>query len=181
MPSETPPQSQRIEDFVIRPRHSVRERELARRLRELPEEDRFTFIRTLLDKDFEVGLVLASACLRDKNYFKAILDYGLKNHSSRIELFLKRVIPRLGFRKVLHLITDKLSTEPKAVEHAAYYLWVFRPKNDLAAYQGLLKLNDLLRARGLRTPPSDNSLCFWMAHYLRIMKYRMFKARPKKV
>lgn len=141
-----------IEDYVTRPRNSVRERELARRLRQLPEEDRFTFIRTLLDTDFVVGLILASACLRQKKYFEAILDYGFKNHSSRIELWLQCVIPRLGFRKVLHLVTDKLLTEPKAVEKAAYWLWGLRPRNDPAARQGLLKLNDLLREQGLMTP-----------------------------
>lgn len=142
-----------LEDFITRPRNSVRERKLARRLRQLPEEDRFTFIQDLLNKDYVVGLALASTCLRDKSYFKAILEHGLKPaNASHIELWLKCVIPRLGFRKVLHLVTEKLSTEPKGVERAAYWLWGFRPKNDPAAHQGLLKLNDLLRDKGLMTP-----------------------------
>lgn len=144
-----------IEDFVIRPRDSVRERELARRLRELPEEDRFTFIYNVLDEDPEVGLMLASACLRDKKYFQAILSHGLKTGGAgSIELWLKCVIPKLGFRKVLQSVTDKLSSEPKGVEKAAYWLWVLRPKDDEAARERLLKLNDLLHEKGLRTPSS---------------------------
>ena len=144
-----------IDDFVIRPRDSVRERELARRLRELPEEDRFTFIHKLLDKDPDVGLMLASACLRDKKYFEAILSHGLKTAGAgSIEIWLKCVIPKLGFRKVLQSVTDKLSSEPKGVEKAAYWLWVLRPKDDESTRERLLKLNDLLRENGLRTPLS---------------------------
>jgi hypothetical protein len=143
----------KIEDFIIRPRDSVRERGLARRLRELPEEERFAFIRTLLDKDYEVGLVLARACLRDKKYFEAILNIGFKTvHLPYIDSWLKCVVPKLGFRKVVHLVTDKLDTEPDGVQRAAYYLWYFRPKNDQKGRQLLLKLNDLLREKGLRTP-----------------------------
>ena len=142
-----------IEDFVIRPRDSVRERELARRLRELPEEDRFTFIYNVLEKDPEVGLVLANTCLRDKKYFQAVLDHGLKKGGAgSIEIWLKCVIPKLGFRKVLQSVTDKLSSEPRGVENAAYWLWVLRPKDDEATRERLLKLNDLLREQGLRTP-----------------------------
>ena len=143
----------RIEDFPIRPRDSVRERELARRLRELPEEERFEFIHTLLDKDSEVGLVLANACLWDPKYFEAILNMGFKPpHAPYIDQWLKCVIPKLGFRKVVYLVINKLDTEPKRVELAAYYLWYFRPRNDPRAVQLLLKLNDLMREKGLRTP-----------------------------
>lgn len=141
-----------IEDVPIRPRDSVRERELARQIRQLPEADRYEFIRTLLNKDLVVGLAMANACLRDKKHFEAILDQGLKTaDASHIGLWLKCVIPKLGFRKVLHLVTDKLATEPKGVEKAAYWLWGLCPRNDPAAHQGLMKLNDFLRERGLMT------------------------------
>jgi hypothetical protein len=146
------------EDFVTRPRDSVRERELARRVRQLPEEERFTFIRTLIDKDVVVGLLLARACLRDRKYFKTILDQGLKTaDASFIKLWLTCVIPPLGFRKVVRLVTDKLSTEPKGVEKAAYWLWVMRPHSDPDALQELLKLNHLLREKGLMTPIREHT------------------------
>lgn len=143
------------EDFVTRPRDSVRERELARRLRQLPEEDRFTFIRTLIDKDLVVGLLLARNCLRDRKYFETILDLGVKTaDASFIKLWLQCVIPPLGFRRVVRLVTRKLATEPHGVEKAAYWLWVMRPYSDPTALQGLTQLNHLLREKGLMTPRS---------------------------
>lgn len=146
------------EDFVTRPRDSVRERELARRIRELPEEDRFTFIRTLIDKDLVVGLLLARSCLRNTKYFETLLDQGLQTaDASFIKLWLTCVIPPLGFRRVLRLVTDKLSTEPQGVEKAAYWLWVMRPHSDPPALQGLMKLNQLLRDKGLMTPRPEHT------------------------
>lgn len=142
-----------IENYVSRPRDSVREREIAAKLRQLPEEERFKFISDLLAKDLVVGLMLASACLRSRKYFEAILDRGLKTaDASYMKLWLKCVIPRLGFRRVVSMVTNRLDTEPKGVEHAAYWLRGMVPRNDPASIKALSRLIDLMRKKGMVTP-----------------------------
>ena len=139
------------EDYVTRPRDSVRKREVAKRLRQLPEEERYEFVRTLLDKDYYVALVFATACLRETRYFAALLDHGFKTTPQYIDDWLKCVVPKLGFRKVVYLVMSRLPAEPKGVELAAYHLWRLRPEHDQRAQKLLMKLNALLRKNGLRT------------------------------
>ena len=105
-----------------------------------------------------MGLLLARNCLRDRNYFETILDQGVKTaDASFIKLWLQCVIPPLGFRRVVRLVTGKLATEPQGVEKAAYWLWVMRPHSDPGALQGLSKLNNLLHEKGLTTPVREHT------------------------
>ena len=144
-----------MENFLSRPRNSVRERKLAQELRKLPEESRFRYIQNLLNNDYVVGLKLANACLRKKSYFEAILGQGLEMaRVSDIQLWLKCVIPRLGFRRVVSLVSKRLETNTEAVNKALYYLCILLPRDDKRAVQALIKLSKLMESKGLLLKPA---------------------------
>ncbi|MBE9202030.1 MULTISPECIES: hypothetical protein [unclassified Nodularia (in: cyanobacteria)] len=108
---------------------------LQRRLMSLPESDQFDEINSLVDRDSVIGLKLANAVLKNKNYFEVLLERGLeKANASEIELWLKYLLPRIGFRRVIAILSNKLSQQPQQVAKASYWLPKFLPKgNEQAA------------------------------------------------
>ena len=144
-----------MENFQVRPRDSVRERKLAQELRALSEETSFRYIQDVLGKDYVVGLKLANACLRKKGYFEAILGQGLEMaRVTDIKLWLKCVIPRLGFRRVVSLVSKRLETNTEAVNKALYELCRLLPKDDQRAVQALITLSRLMESKGLLRKPA---------------------------
>lgn len=112
------------------------------RLMNLPKEAQFNEINTILDQDSRIGLKLANAILRNKKYFEVLLEQGLeKADASEIELWLKYLIPRLGFRRVMAILSNKLSEQPQQVAKASYWLPKFLPKGN---EQATILLKELL-------------------------------------
>jgi hypothetical protein len=100
----------------------VREQALAKSLRQLAEPQRFDFIKEYLAFDSIIGLEFATKCLRNKEYFEAILRTGLRvADASSVRFWLKASIPRLGPRRVLRIIENVWKDEPKAVRKAWYW------------------------------------------------------------
>lgn len=119
---------------------------LQRRLMSLPEGARFDEINTILDRDSVIGLKMAKAVLKNKQYFQLLLERGLeKANASEIELWLKYLLPRLGFRRVIAILSEKLSLEPHKVDKAIYWLPKFIPKGNEQAEILLKQL--LMRAK----------------------------------
>ncbi len=58
-----------------------------------------------------------------------------------IELWLKYLIARLGFKKVIAILSNKLSDHPQEVEKAIYWLPKFLPRDNAKAS---ILLNNLL-------------------------------------
>ena len=144
----------RIEDIIGRPRDSTRERELARQLRELPVEQRYQFIQTLLIHHLAIGLKMARSCLRDKKHFEEILNIGLElGDASSILFWLECVVPKLGLRRVISILTAKLDDKPKAVGKALYWLPRFLRADDAKTKHALTALMDLAEQRGVITKP----------------------------
>ncbi|MBO3457154.1 hypothetical protein G7B40_029330 [Aetokthonos hydrillicola Thurmond2011] len=108
---------------------------LQQRLMNLPESEQFDEINSLLDRNFVIGLQFANAILKDKKYFELLLQRGLeKANASEIELWLKYLVPRIGFRRIIAILSNKLSQEPTQVAKASYWLPKFLPKgNEQAA------------------------------------------------
>ncbi|MBD2693882.1 hypothetical protein [Anabaena catenula] len=102
------------------------------RLMSLPEEARFDDISVILDKSSLIGLKLANAVLKNKTYFEILLERGLETaNASSIELWLKYLLPRLGYRRVIDILSDKLNSEhPQQVAKASYWLPKFLPKGN---------------------------------------------------
>lgn len=137
----------KLEDYLIKRRDTQREHELAQKLRELPEEERFQNIQKLMNFDRVVGLEMANFCLRKKEYFEIILNQGLKTaDASSIYFWLKCVTPRLGFRRVVSILTQKFEADPRAVTKAFYWLGRFMPSKDTKSELAWRSLQDLVKS-----------------------------------
>ena len=138
----------KLSDYLRRPRESKREKELLRRLREAPEDERFQFVYELLQRDAVMGLLMATGSLRQPRHFEAILEMGFqKGDASSICSWLACAVPKLGFHKVIRLLDDKMETDPIIVDKALYWMPKFKPQNDpeadLAMYNLRLRLDGL--------------------------------------
>lgn len=123
-----------IRDYLRRPRDSKRDKGLLQKLRALPEEERYDFVRRLLQQDKGVGLLMASGSLHQKRYFEEILEMGFREgDASTILPWLECAVPKLGFRKVILSLENRVDTDPIAVDNALYWMPRFKPQNDLRA------------------------------------------------
>jgi hypothetical protein len=90
---------------------------------------------------FRVGLWLAKTCLKNKQSLEAILVRGLElGDASTVKYWIEAVIHGLGFRKVLRLVSERISTDPESVIKAEYHLRKWIPegnRRDAEAYAAL--------------------------------------------
>lgn len=114
---------------------------LQKKLMSLPEEAQFDEINAILDRDSVIGLKLANVILKKKRYFEILLERGIAEaNASEVELWVKYLLPRLGFRRVMAILSDKLSENPHAVDKASYWLPKFLPKGNKQAVTLLKEL-----------------------------------------
>jgi len=62
-------------------------------------------------------------------------------------IWLKCVVPKLGFRRVISTLDKKLDTDPVAVDKALYWLPRLMPKGDMTSAQALRELQDVFARR----------------------------------
>ena len=109
--------------YAGRRRDAKWEQELAQELRLLDEGERLKFLTDLLSVNQLVALNLARKCLSEKKSFESVLELGLqKADPSAMQDWLKCVLPRLGARRVVQYLHQRLGEYPKAVAHARYWL-----------------------------------------------------------
>jgi hypothetical protein len=134
-------------DYLSKLRDTEFEHELRILLRQQPEEDRFQFIQELLSYDLVVGLKLAKTCLQKEQFFEQILGQGLQTaDASTLKFWLECVVPRLGMRRVVAILTQKLKTDTVAVKKALYWLPRLLPKGDKHGGLALSKLTELVES-----------------------------------
>ena len=120
-----------LEEYARRPYDSERNRKLLVRLKQMPEEARFSFVRKLLQQDKRIGLLMASGSLRQKRHFQEILEIGLKEgNASTILPWLECAVPKLGFSQVILSLDNRVDSEPEAVDNAVYWMPRFKPQNN---------------------------------------------------
>jgi hypothetical protein len=84
---------QDIESYLSGSRHSVREREIAKEIRKLPEGERLQIIQAVLDRDLIIGLVFAKSCLFETSSLLEILHRGFRvADADGIRLWLEAVV-----------------------------------------------------------------------------------------
>ncbi len=133
-----------VKDYIGKLRDTKHERELRLLLGKQPEEERFQFIQELLSYDLIVGLKLAQTCLQKEQFFEQILEQGLQTaDASTLQFWLECVVPRLGMRRVIAILTQKLETDAVAVTKALYWLPRLLPKDDKHGGLALAKLTEL--------------------------------------
>ena len=120
-----------IDEYLCKPRDSKRERALLHRLREMPEEERYDIVRKLLVQDKGIGLLMARGSLRQKRHFEEILEMGFQEgDASTLLPWLECAVPKLGFRKVILALGNRMESDPVSVDNALYWMSRFKPQND---------------------------------------------------
>jgi hypothetical protein len=110
-------------DYIGKPRDTVREHELARKLRELPTEEAHSFIVDYIAGDPVVGLILANRVLRSNEHFREILKDGLEQaDASTIKFWLECCLPRLGPMGLVQTLIEAAESNPAGAELTVYWL-----------------------------------------------------------
>lgn len=123
-----------LDEYVGRPRDSKREKELPKKLKLMPEDACYSFVRRLIQRDKRIGLHMASASLRQKRHFQEILEVGLKEgNASTILPWLECAVPKLGFHLVVSALDSRIESDPQAVDNAVYWMPRFKPQGDPAS------------------------------------------------
>jgi hypothetical protein len=137
----------RAADYIGKPRTAELERELVQQLLAQPEEQRYQFIQEMLTFEVQVALKLANACLRQRSYFEALLEQGLRTaDASAIRWWLRPLVTRLGMRRVARMLTVKLVTHRAGVKKALYWLPSLLRADDAKGAAALRELADKARA-----------------------------------
>ncbi len=97
----------------------------------LSEEQQFNEVCILLQQNVVAALKLANSKLKTKKYFENLLEKGLESaNASEIEIWLKYLVPRLGFRYVVNVLDKKVESQSEQVKKALYWLPKFLQKNN---------------------------------------------------
>jgi len=89
----------------------------------ISEEDWFMRVCHMINVDLVFALKMANSNLRSKKYFKDLLERGLEAaNASDIELWLKYLLPRLGLRYIIHVLSERLVDKAHQVDKAMYWL-----------------------------------------------------------
>jgi hypothetical protein len=135
-----------VKDYANTRRDTLLERELVQKLRHSSEAERFQFIQELICQNSVLGLEIAKRCSLTKPSILSILNQGFETaDASSIYRWLEFAIPKLGFRRVVLLLTERLETSPKTVEYALYWLPSLMPENDPRASVALENLRMLAK------------------------------------
>ena len=85
----------------------------------------------MINQDYFAALKLANSKLKTKKYFENLLEKGLESaNASEIEIWLKYLVPRLGFRYVVNVLDKKVESQSEQVKKALYWLPKFLQKNN---------------------------------------------------
>lgn len=141
-------------DFADKVPDTATERELAKQLRTLPDDERFAFVLEMVNVDLVVALRLANACLQQREQFQRLLEHGLARVKdlSAVDLWLNAVMPRLGVPRVLAVLREQLDAHPFAVGSALYFLQGYVKKEDTAAVAAFRELYEAASQKGGRLP-----------------------------
>ena len=141
-------------EYADKLRDTATERQLAKDLRALPEEDRFGFILEMLEIDLLVALKLANACLRRRDLLTRLLEHGIAraNDLSIIKHWLEHLVPRLGAKRVIAVLREQLDAHPFGVGSALYHMLPYIQKEDTAAGSAFRELYTAASQKGVRLP-----------------------------
>jgi len=129
----------------LRPRNSVREGELAKRLRGMSSDEAYDVICRLIEQDYPVGLELANRCLRETRHFLKILEQGiLRWDATSARYWIESSLPRLGHRRLLSFLLRCTSQNPSGVAKALYWAKINTDRNDSTLREQIRRIEDIL-------------------------------------
>lgn len=106
---------------------SKQENELLKWLRQLDDEQKFTFVWRVLSANAWKGCELAKRSQLKPIFLEVILEKGLVyGDASSVEWWIKAVLPGLGQRRVLEIIKAHIDIAPLSVYKTLYWLpWLY--------------------------------------------------------
>lgn len=101
---------------------ATRVNRLVARLRRLSTVKAVRVVRCLIDRDDLVGLRVANRVLRGEE-FVPLLRWGLDvANASTIRDWLEASADRIGHRRMIEIVRERLDHDPQAVKRALYWL-----------------------------------------------------------
>jgi DNA-directed RNA polymerase subunit RPC12/RpoP len=155
-----------VEDYIGLRRDSKIEREIARTLRQFPEQERFRFLQEWLRHPpapgYSMGFTLVKTCLQKREYLEAILSLGLESaDASRIRWWLDSV-NRLGIRRTAQFLARRAASHPEAVRKALYWLRHRVPPTDMELSRAVDAVEeavaDAVRSQRMSQEPTSDEL-----------------------
>jgi len=125
----------RPEDFAHRRRDSLEEIALARQLRSLDPHERHLFVRRLLEVNLTIGLEMIRCTVTDRAELQSIFISRLSDLDAgvmQMGAWVKSFVPKLGFRKVAHILRSYLEVDPMAVGRVLYFLKRLIPEDEVS-------------------------------------------------
>ncbi|BAY62603.1 hypothetical protein NIES22_26770 [Calothrix brevissima NIES-22] len=107
---------------------SQQENELLKWVRQLDDEQKFTFVWRVLNANAWQGCKLVKRSQLKPIFLEVILEKGLVyGDASSVEWWIKAVLPGLGHRRVLEIIKSHIDIAPLCVYKSLYWLpWLYR-------------------------------------------------------
>lgn len=125
------------------------ENQLVKALGRLPEAEKLAFINRLLASPLTVssGLRLADRCLQSPGSMLTIITAGLERKNiSILPRWIGPFIPRVGFRRFVAYLRERMHTDPKSVDNALYWMPEWIPLGDTSAAEIVAELEQELKA-----------------------------------
>jgi hypothetical protein len=112
-----------VEDLLYKPTSDLITKKLVKQLKQKTEEERLEFILKMLSYRGSYGLVIALKTLQKAASFKVLLEMGIKEgDASNLGYWLQYTLPRLGFRRTVSILKNKLDEDPLSIYKAFYWL-----------------------------------------------------------
>jgi hypothetical protein len=145
--------------YVSGRRDSKREQALLRRLRALPQAQRMEILAPLLEANLGTALVFVDRAQLSRAAYLAVLQQGLiRGNASSAKCWMKATLAHLGWRRVISVFREALTTNPRGAAFALYHLpYFFRdnaPSREL--HIELLQLIVLYHENGHRVVPESD-------------------------
>ncbi len=144
----------RPEDCLNLHQDPRRFRDLKRELRRLPDEQRGAFIVEIIRQRPSLGLRLANACMRNRQFFESLLDEGIQHADlSRISMWLKCIVPRVGASRVLNEVKRRMDADPDVAQKVLYWMPRFLPQNSKRQRRAFESLKAIAAKKGYLQGP----------------------------
>ena len=141
-------------DYADKLRDANAERQLAKTLRSKPEDERFSFIVEMLEVQFMVALELANSCLQKPTFLEKLLEQciAISKDVSMPRIWLEKLLPRVGFRKVVAILNESLDAHPVAVAGSIYFLLRLVGNEDEVSQKAFDELFESAKAKSSNAP-----------------------------
>jgi hypothetical protein len=145
--------------YVSGRRDSKREQALLRRLRALPQPQRMEVLAPLLEANLGAALVFVDRAQLSRAAYLAVLQQGLvQGNASSVKFWMKATVAHLGWRRVISVLREALTTNPRggafALYHVPYFFRDNAPSREL--HLELLQLVVLYHEKGHRAVPESD-------------------------